>query len=142
MAIYKTVIKRGKHPLSPDYLKPNGVYAVLQILPADVVPEWNVTSMEQWGIVQLGADKKVRRSWNVTAPAQWTDTEVDLSHLKVFYATAMEQQFATAGEMAPRYNHLYNTERMRNIIIDRRLSHYETDIFHRIAEHISRFFSI
>lgn len=141
MTIYKTTIKRAKHPLSLENLKPNGVYAVFHILPSEIIPEWNTHTIEQWGIVQLDADRKVHRSWNVTSPQKWTTEHVELSELKVFYATQMEQQYAIDSELASRYSHLYNSERQRNIILEHRLRHYEESRAHRIAEAIRNFLS-
>lgn len=141
MSIFKTVIKRGKHPLPINSLKPNGVYAVFHILPVELVPEWNVTSIEQWGIVQLDAEKNVRRSWNLTAPQMWTTDKVDITTLKVFYATRGEQDYAIISELAIRYNSLYDSERQRNILLEHRLRHYEESRTHKIAEAIRNFFS-
>lgn len=122
-------------------MKPNYVYAVRHILPKEMQEEWGVTTQEVWGIIQLGANKEVRRSWNVAAPGTWSVDDVKLADVAVFKASLMEQQFAYASENEFSYTTKCQQLALRNTDLQRKVDYYKSNSWHKVAERLNRFFS-
>lgn len=137
MALKRTFINRGKKELEIGQLKPNGVYAVEHVLPVEVAAE-NGVSQAQWGIIQLNMTCQVRRHYNVTTPGMWCADELQLSGLHIWKATPMEMQFASSSEDALNYQSKYSVERCMNLSLQKRISYFEHNVWHKIAERIAR----
>lgn len=140
MALVRTFINRGKRPMEVSELKPNYVYAVRHILPAEVATEWGITQQEVWGIIQLGANKEVRRSWNVVTPGTWSVDDVKVTGLAVFKASLMEQQFAFASENEFAYTTKCQQLAIRNSDLQRSVDYFKTNRWHKLAERIANLF--
>lgn len=136
--LIKTITPRGKHPLTVEQLAPCGIYSAVFIIPIDLVPEWQAKTQEQWGIVQLDAQKRIRRSWNVAAPQMWSTEEVELKDVKIYPSTQMERQFADISEEAR--NSTVKLEKLMQQLstMKSRIHYYETNAMHRLAERFNR----
>ena len=107
MSLFKTTITRGKAPLEPSNIKPNGIYAVRTMLTPELCEQWGVSKNrgEQWGLVQLDDKGRVFATYNVLAkdtyikepatnfPAQGTRPRTDVATLSLFTSTPQEREF-------------------------------------------------
>lgn len=145
-----TRIKRGQHPILHSELTPNFTYAVTFVLPSELIPEWSNEYIkqwgsEQWGIIQLDSQGRVRRSYNVATPGAWSDAEVKLDGLKVYRASLMERQFADTSENEFSFTIKCRQMAARLTDVQRQLDHANYLLgtrWHRIAECLRKFFSI
>lgn len=90
----KTFIKRGQE-IKKENLKPNGIYAVHYVLPAEVAALYS-TVQEQWGIVELDADKNILTTWNVNAYNAFDSSAILqrwVGGMTYFRSSQMERQF-------------------------------------------------
>lgn len=95
--MFKTIIKRGKNPLAVESMQPLSIYSVRRVLSEEESEVWHTKVYEQWGLLLTDEEGKVYRSWNVVAHNVWRRGEIDLSSVKVFYASALELRLF--GEM-------------------------------------------
>ena len=102
MSLFKTTITRGKAPLEPSNIKPNGIYAVRTMLTPELCEQWGVSKNrgEQWGLVQLDDKGRVFATYNVLAKDTYikeaikgTRPRTDVATLSLFTSTPQEREF-------------------------------------------------
>lgn len=141
MALIRTFVNRGKRALELSELKPNGIYAVRQLLPTEVMEEWGVTSNEQWGIIMLDVQCNVRRSWNFIQHNLWSTVTFPLDTLKIFRTSEQERQFAMEAETSQSYAVKLQQSAVRITNLQRDLDYYHRNRWHRLADRINKLLS-
>lgn len=141
MAVKKTFVRRGTQEVKPQNMKPNFIYATEYLLDPAVARATGA-SIEQWGIIQLDSQCKVRRVWNREGEQQWDEVMLDtMPASKLWPASQLEIQFAKVSDEYNALNRHYETMKAQNKELARKVNHYESNRWHKIAERLARFFS-
>lgn len=136
----RTFTNRGKRALTLDELRPNGTYAVRIVLPVEEAARLGV-DQEQWGLAMLGSSMTIRRTFNVENPGGWHSGFTSPDGIEFWKASKMERDYADAQEAVENLR-VKNTAMMKMIAErDKKITYYETNRWHKVAERLTRFFS-